>query len=346
MSSETIHEVAVSEPQNRSLAGIDAGVSVDALLARIKIIADARNRAMVPNVHYGVIPGTDKPTLLQPGAQLLCQLFGFIPEFSVRTNELREDHREEKVTCTLKNRAGEVVAQGLGSCSTMEKKYRWRNGNLVCPECGKDTIRKSKDKAEFYCWRKIGGCGKTFNEDAKSITSQVVGRVENTDIADVYNTVLKIGMKRALVSATITATAASDSFTQDMEDMQHEEQRREPEPQRGRNREPAPEQQPRKEKPSNGNHQRPIAPKNGTDAYREFFDEAANVVDPEQYGEAFPVGMSDVWKWANESGAMKDCGFPSMSAMMKSEDRDAFKRLFELLELEAQSRLDRITQTG
>ena len=42
--------------------------------------------------------------------------------------------------------------------------------------------------------------------------------MENPDLADVYNTVLKIAKKRAHVDASLTATAASDIFTQDMED--------------------------------------------------------------------------------------------------------------------------------
>jgi hypothetical protein len=43
--------------------------------------------------------------------------------------------------------------------------------------------------------------------------------VENEDIADVFNTVLKMGKKRAFVDAVLSATAASDIFTQDIEEM-------------------------------------------------------------------------------------------------------------------------------
>ena len=41
---------------------------------------------------------------------------------------------------------------------------------------------------------------------------------ENPDIADCYNTVLKMAYKRALVAATLNATAASDIFIQDLDD--------------------------------------------------------------------------------------------------------------------------------
>ena len=40
---------------------------------------------------------------------------------------------------------------------------------------------------------------------------------ENPDIADVYNTVLKMAKKRAHIDAILTATGASDIFTQDYE---------------------------------------------------------------------------------------------------------------------------------
>jgi hypothetical protein len=44
-------------------------------------------------------------------------------------------------------------------------------------------------------------------------------KMENPDIADQYNTVLKMAKKRAHVDAILTATGASDIFTQDVEDM-------------------------------------------------------------------------------------------------------------------------------
>lgn len=45
-----------------------------------------------------------------------------------------------------------------------------------------------------------------------------MGRVEHDNPADYYNTCLKMGKKRAFVDALLTCTAASDIFTQDIED--------------------------------------------------------------------------------------------------------------------------------
>ena len=64
-----------------------------------------------------------------------------------------------------------------------------------------------------------GGCGTSFPPGAPEVEQQPRGRVPNPDIADVYNTVAKMAHKRALVMAAIQATAASDIFTQDVEDM-------------------------------------------------------------------------------------------------------------------------------
>jgi hypothetical protein len=117
--------------------------------------------------------------------------------------------------------SGMKLGEGVGTCSTMESKYRWRKGGgRECPECGSSAaLLKSKQKPEWFCWAKKGGCGETFALDDKRITEQSVERVENPDIADSWNTVLKMAKKRAQVDATLTATGASDLLTQDLEDI-------------------------------------------------------------------------------------------------------------------------------
>src|SRR5207244_3788998 len=107
---------------------------------------------------------------------------------------------------------------GQGLCSTRESKYAYRNAQAKCPECLAATIFKSKYKPEFYCWKKKGGCGATFGLDDGRITGQETGRVENENLPDTYNTVLKMACKRALVAAVLNGTAASDIFTQDLDD--------------------------------------------------------------------------------------------------------------------------------
>jgi hypothetical protein len=199
----------------------DFGISVDALVARVDKVREVARRVMQEDVHYGNIPGTakDRRALLKPGAEVLCMAFQLAPIFEA-DERVDGEHLEVVMTCTLKHvPTGTVLGNGIGSCSTKESKYAWRKGERACPKCGKAAIRKStRDRAGWYCWRKIDGCGATFKIDDKSITEQQVGRVPNPDIADMYNTVRKMACKRAHIAATLFVTGASELFTQDVEE--------------------------------------------------------------------------------------------------------------------------------
>jgi hypothetical protein len=129
---------------------------------------------------------------------------------------------EALVTTRLVSRSSrEVVAVGMGSCSTMESKYRFRNASRVCPKCGSDAIIKGKSEygGGFICFAKKGGCGAKFAQNDQEIIGQSVGRALNPDIYDQRNTVLKMGMKRSMVSAAISLGCMSELFTQDIDDV-------------------------------------------------------------------------------------------------------------------------------
>ncbi len=200
-------------------------MSVQAIVERKRKLVEVMNAVMVEGEHYGKIPGCgDKPTLFKAGAEVLATVFGLAPTFAVIETNLPGNHREYRVTCTLTHiGSGASLGEGVGACSTMESKYRWRNARSgkKCPECGCE-LRKSKEKPEWYCWAKQGGCGKTYPLNDIAITSQPAGdaKVENPDLADAYNTVLKMAKKRAQVDATLTAVGASDILAQDLEDLE------------------------------------------------------------------------------------------------------------------------------
>jgi predicted RNA-binding Zn-ribbon protein involved in translation (DUF1610 family) len=45
--------------------------------------------------------------------------------------------------CVLRSRRDDsIVGTGVGSCSSFESKYRWREAKRKCPTCGKETIIK------------------------------------------------------------------------------------------------------------------------------------------------------------------------------------------------------------
>ena len=197
-------------------------LTVHDVKAQVNLIQHVMREVMKENEHYGVIPGTGtKPTLLKAGAEKLCLTFRLAPSYEI--TELRDgNHLTVMSKCTLTHiPTGKVFGSGMGSCSTKESKYAYRNANRKCPNCGAEAIIKGKEEygGGWLCFKKKGGCGATFLEKDTLITGQVVGRVVNEDVADQYNTVLKMANKRSLVAVCLNSLAASDIFTQDIEDM-------------------------------------------------------------------------------------------------------------------------------
>lgn len=193
-----------------------------ALASTRKTIISFIRTQLVPGTDYGTIPGCgDKSTLFQPGVQKICGLMAVYPDDEVTISDLGNEHREYTVKTRLKrsNHDGTEItcATGSGSCSTLESKYRYRNAKRKCPNCGRDGLIKSKyDK--WWC-PKGDGCNANFALTDPAVMGQQVGKVENQDMADSYNTCLKMAVKRANMAATLNLSGGwSEHFDQaDME---------------------------------------------------------------------------------------------------------------------------------
>lgn len=199
-------------------------LSVEQVIGQIQKIQGLMAKGMKAGEHYGVIPGTgSKPSLLKPGAEKLCLMFRLDPEYAV-DKHMDGRHLTIDSTCTLYHiGSGARMGSGMGSCSTMESKYAYRKGARSCPACGKEeTIIKGKAEygAGWLCFARKGGCGAKFKDGDPLIEGQSTDRVANPDVADQYNTILKMANKRSLVAAVLNVTAASDIFTQDLEDIE------------------------------------------------------------------------------------------------------------------------------
>jgi hypothetical protein len=220
MTSEIVKSEAVGQLAER-VRLTKQGLAVEKEQRRL--LGEFVQTCMVSGTDYGVIPGTDKPTLLKPGAEKLVDLFRCTPEFILEhaTTDFTQPlfHYRFKVRL-FSEAAGRVLAEGVGSANSREARYRWRNASRKCPACGKDTIIQGKVEygGGWVCFKKKGGCGTKYDTGDKAIEGQQVGRVENEDIADLDNTILKMAKKRALVDGAIALARCSDLFTQDLED--------------------------------------------------------------------------------------------------------------------------------
>ena len=201
-------------------------LSVAQVKAQLEKVREIMRSVMTDGVHYGIVPGTDKKTLLKPGAEVLCVTFRLAPTYKA---DFQKDgkHLSVVTTCTLTHiPTGNLIATGMGSCSTQETKYAYRKGSRKCPQCGKETIIKGKAEygGGWLCFGKKGGCGAKFKDADKTIESQPeASKTENEDVIDQHNTVLKMSNKRALVAAVVNATGVSDIFTQDIGDSEEDD---------------------------------------------------------------------------------------------------------------------------
>ena len=162
---------------------------------------------MIPGHDYGVIPGTEKPTLLKPGAEKLAEFYGYAPTIKAIDEEADRESGYYRVRVTValvSKRTGGIVAEGVGEANTMEGRYRTRWLTAAkCRDAGIDTAGlESQDRPSSY-----------------GDSSYKVFKVENPDPWGLWNTCLKMAKKRAIVDASLSATRSSGLFTQDMEDL-------------------------------------------------------------------------------------------------------------------------------
>jgi len=198
---------------------------VQRLKERINTIQYAHRQIMVEGVDYGVIPGCGtKPALMKAGAEKLMLAFRISPTFQETVKDFDGMHREIIVKCTLTDSNGSILGEGLGSCSTLETKYRYRNISdyeiLDTPIPKDSKEKKSEYRKQGFGMKNVDGVWYwvKYLDSVKS---------ENPDPADQWNTVLKMAKKRALVDGALTVLGASDIFTQDID-----EQKQEPVPQK------------------------------------------------------------------------------------------------------------------
>ncbi|HHW39923.1 MAG TPA: hypothetical protein GXX19_01995 [Syntrophomonadaceae bacterium] len=136
---------------------------------------------LVPGVDCDRVPGTDKPTLLKAGAELLAQVF-HLSQGKPEMISCQEDFQNGVFSYTIgvpiyHRETGILLCYGIGAANSKEPKYRYRKS-------------KEDDGVKF----------------------------ENPDPAGEQNTLVKMAMKRAFVDGVLKATGASRMFTQDVED--------------------------------------------------------------------------------------------------------------------------------
>lgn len=173
---------------------------------RVNLVQEVMQGIMKRETHYGTIPGTQKPTLYKPGAEVLCVTFRVAQEYKIEDLSIQGVARY-RITCVGRHQlTGVALGEGVGECSSSEEKYKWRG--VIC-KAELDATPENLRRKKYY---KNG-----------NTVDQV-----RTEPADLANTILKMACKRAMIAMTLNVTAASDIFTQDIEDLPEELRPQEP----------------------------------------------------------------------------------------------------------------------
>ena len=161
---------------------------------------------MQKDTDYGTIPGTNKPTLLKPGAEMLRMAFNLSYQAELET--VLEDWDKGvfyyKVFTHFSNSKGQYAGTGIGSANSGETRYsiRW---------VYESDVPKDVDKASLKSRTKQGRNG-PYIQYAMPLTID--------EKATLINTLQKMAKKRSFVDGILSITGASRIFTQDVEDMQ------------------------------------------------------------------------------------------------------------------------------
>jgi hypothetical protein len=187
--------------------------SAKAVRAQVTAIQEVLHAVMKKDVHYGIIPGTQKPTLYKAGAEILLSTFRIAvdPEIEDLSTDDEIRYRVKlrgvaNADLKLGSLSGHVVGAGIGECSTDEEKYKWR----ACHGDG-EWAATPEDRRRIKWGSKWG---QQQGERTETQTRQI-----RTNPADLANTVLKMAKKRAQIDLCLTALSASDVFDQDIEDL-------------------------------------------------------------------------------------------------------------------------------
>lgn len=194
----------ISEVPRSGLVASAGRMTVAEVTQHVIAVQEVMKAVMKKDVHYGVIPFTDKPTLYKAGAEVLCMTFRIADSYRIEDLS-SDDSIRYRVTCVGTHQiTGVELGTGMGEGSTSEEKYKWRKA--VCKE-EFDLTLPTMRRVKFA----KGKGGTTYkNEQVR------------TEPADLANTVLKMACKRAKMAMVLNVTAASDCFTQDIEDLTEE----------------------------------------------------------------------------------------------------------------------------
>ena len=145
---------------------------------RIELLQTFISDMMVPGIDYGYVQECQKPSLFKPGAEKLCDIFGFTKQIQIVDRMIDWEKGvfsyEVKAILTSK-RTGMVEAEGIGSCNSKEMKYRLQDGFSVSNIILKMAKKRALIDAVLSATRSSG----LFTQDIEDIDCFISAPMQN-----------------------------------------------------------------------------------------------------------------------------------------------------------------------
>lgn len=227
-----IHSTGQAMARRDLVAGMLRPVApVDEVIGAQNEVRNLVARALQEDRDYGKIPGTDKATLLKPGAERINAAYGLGAEYRVTEKEVDHDREVKwnKVKWITRNvKPSQVEADTLKEAG----KGRWRKGD---GDAWVWQDKNTEDGLSLGLYRYVVEC-RLVHRASGVVVGQGIGSCSSMESKyidrprDSENTILKMACKRAYIAATLNTHGLSDQFTQDMEDFAGDREHGSPDP--------------------------------------------------------------------------------------------------------------------
>ncbi len=189
--------------QNNEIMNVsDVGLvpTVNRVKEQVQLIQHVMKQTMKEDEHFGTISGCKKPTLYKSGAEKLLLTFKMAPSYSELSVVETDNFISYRMQCSLTHiTTSNLMGSGLGACNSKENKFATRMvySNKATEDDYAKMIREEEREGNYGKYKVL---------------------IIPQNPWDLQNTLYKMACKRALIAAVLNVTAASDIFTQDLDD--------------------------------------------------------------------------------------------------------------------------------
>jgi len=148
---------------------------VSAIIAKITQFQSLLQSQLKAGTDYGIIPGTNKPTLLKPGAEKILMMMGITSQYEVI--ESVEDYDRGffgfTVKCILSHN-GLTITEGLGHANSREKRYV--SEKVDAYSIANTCLKMAKKRAQVDAVLTVASLSEVFTQDVEDM--EIPGIVE------------------------------------------------------------------------------------------------------------------------------------------------------------------------